>query len=207
MLLKIGLLAIAYLVGAIPFSVIFGMKLKGIDVRKHGSGNPGGTNSLRFLGKKVGILVILADISKGALFVALVKYGFLGDTDLYFHPLMYGTAATLGHAFSIYINFRGGKAVGTSAGMIIAYNPLLALFAAVFFFAGLKISKFVSIGSTCGAIGVVFAAIVFKDYDLLFYGLVITALIIFRHQTNYKNIMKKVEPRIYWIDGKKNPNT
>ena len=67
MLLKVGLLVLAYLIGAIPFSVIFGMKLKGIDVRRHGSGNPGGTNSLRFLGKKVGILVIVFDISKGVI--------------------------------------------------------------------------------------------------------------------------------------------
>ena len=97
--LKYGLLALSYLLGSIPFSVILGTKLKGIDVRNHGSGNPGGTNSFRFLGKKIGFYVVLLDGLKSGLLVLLLTHtSFLSDYSL-FHPLAYGLAATIGHVF------------------------------------------------------------------------------------------------------------
>ncbi|MFK5883005.1 MAG: glycerol-3-phosphate 1-O-acyltransferase PlsY [Candidatus Izemoplasma sp.] len=206
MFFKYGLLVVAYLIGSIPFSVIFGLKFKGIDVRRHGSGNPGGTNSLRFLGKKVGLLVILSDVSKGALFVILIKYNILGDSEDFLNPLVYGMAATFGHAFSIYIKFRGGKAVGTGGGMIIAYDPVLAVIGALFFFGTLKLTKFVSMASTVAALSIVLLAVIFKDYDLLPVSIVLASLVLFRHQTNYKKIYKGIESKTYWLDIKK-PDT
>ena len=82
MIFQYILLVIAYLIGSIPFSIIFGKLIKGIDVRKHGSGNPGGTNSLRFLGKKVGALIIFFDVLKGAIIVLLVRFEVFGDIPL-----------------------------------------------------------------------------------------------------------------------------
>ena len=199
MILKYGLLLVAYLIGAIPFSIILGKWIKGIDVRRHGSGNPGGTNSLRFLGGKVGALVIAGDISKGAIIVILIRLGIFGDSDMLFHPLAYGFASAFGHAFSVFIKFRGGKAVGTTVGAMSAFNPLLSLISSIFFFGGLKITKFVSIGSTSYAFGLIIIALVVQDYEMLLYVSLSALLIIYRHRSNYANIKNKVEPKITWM--------
>ncbi len=198
MIMKYGLLLLAYLIGAIPFSIIFGKFFKGIDVRRHGSGNPGGTNSLRFLGHKVGILVIIGDVTKGAIIILLIRFGLFDNYDL-FHPLAYGFASAFGHAFSIYIKFKGGKAVGTTVGAISAFNPLISIIALVIFFAGIKLTKYVSIGSTCYAFGLVVIALVIQDYEMLLYVGLSSLLILYRHKSNYKNIINKVEPKITWM--------
>ena len=203
MLLSYGLLLVAYLIGAIPFSVIIGKSLKGIDVREHGSGNPGGTNSLRWLGGKVGTLVIIGDVTKGAIIILLMKLGVFGNIDSLLHPLAYGFAAAFGHSFSIYIKFNGGKAVGTSVGAYIAFSPLIAAVAGMFFLTGLKITKYVSLGSTVFGLGLVIIALVIKDYNMLLYASLTALLIIYRHKSNYKNIHNKVEPQISWLSKKK----
>ena len=199
MVIKYGLLLLAYLLGAIPFSIIFGKIFKGIDVRDFGSGNPGGTNSLRFLGKKVGVLVIIGDVTKGAIIIILMKMGVFGDVDNLFHPLAYGFVSALGHAFSIFIKFRGGKAVGTTVGAMSAFNPLLSLLSAPFFFFALKATKYVSIGSTFYAIGIIIIALVVQDYQMLLYVSLSAALIFYRHRTNYENIKNGTETKITWM--------
>ncbi|MBN2605072.1 MAG: glycerol-3-phosphate 1-O-acyltransferase PlsY [Bacilli bacterium] len=198
MLFQYILLVIAYLLGAIPFAVILGKKFKGIDVRKHGSGNPGGTNSLRFLGKKLGMTIIVLDVIKGGLIVLLVHYNVFGDVTL-LHPVAYGLAASLGHVFSVFIHFRGGKAVATTVGTIMAYNMLYAIILCVIFFIFLKLTKYVSVGSTAVAVGLIIIALIFQDYNLLLYGGAISLLIIYRHQSNYKNIIAKKESKVTWI--------
>ncbi len=198
MIIKYGLLLLAYLIGAIPFSVIFGRLFKGIDVRNHGSGNPGGTNSLRYLGYKVGALIIFFDMSKGALIIILIRLGLFDNYEI-LHPLAYGFASAFGHSYSVFIKFKGGKAVGTTAGAMSAFNPLLSLASSAFFFLGLKITKYVSLGSTAYGIGLVIIALVIQDYNMLFYVILSCMLIIFRHQSNYRNIKNKVEPKISWI--------
>ena len=203
MVLSYGLLLIAYLIGAIPFSIIIGKKMKGIDVREHGSGNPGGTNSLRFLGLKVGAFVIIGDVSKGAIIILLMKFGILGNVENLLHPLAYGFASAFGHSYSVFIKFKGGKAVGTSAGAYAAFNPLVTLGAGVFFFAGLKFTKYVSLASTFFGLGLVIISLIIKDYDMLIYTSLTAILIIFRHRSNYKNIINKVEPQISWLNKKK----
>jgi glycerol-3-phosphate acyltransferase PlsY len=192
------LLLLSYLIGAIPFSVIFGKIFKGIDVRKHGSGNPGGTNSLRFLGKKVGALVIFFDILKGAIVIILIRLNVFGDVEL-LHPLAYGFIASFGHAFSPFIKFRGGKAVGTTAGTYAAYSLWNILFGAVVFLLILKTTKFVSIASSGVAILVVIISLFSLDIEVISYGLLTMTLIIYRHKQNYKNILNKVEPKVTWI--------
>lgn len=198
MIFQYILILIAYLIGSIPFSVIFGKLFKGIDVRRHGSGNPGGTNSLRFLGYKVGALIIFFDVLKGALIVALVRLEIFGDIDL-LHPLIYGIAASFGHAFSPFIKFKGGKAVGTTFGAVLAYNFIYAIIAVVIFIVILKLSKYVSLGSTGVATFMVFVVLIFQDYDSLLYFIIFAALILYRHKTNFKNILNKVEPKVKWI--------
>jgi glycerol-3-phosphate acyltransferase PlsY len=202
MILSYGLLVAAYIIGAIPFSVIFGKAIKGIDVRNHGSGNPGGTNSLRFLGIKVGTLVIIGDVSKGAIIIVLMKLGVFGNIDDLLHPLAYGFASAFGHSYSIFIHFKGGKAVGTSGGAILAFNPLIALISLLIFLLALKLTRYVSLGSTSYGIGLIVIALVIQDYQMLLYASLIALLIFYRHITNYKNIKNKVEPKINWMSKK-----
>ncbi len=199
MLLSYGLLLVAYLIGAIPFSVILGKGIKGIDVREHGSGNPGGTNSLRFLGIKVGTLVIIGDVSKGAIIIVLMKLGVFGDVGELLHPLAYGFAAAFGHSYSVFIKFKGGKAVGTSGGAILAFNPWIALVSLTIFLLGLKITKYVSLASTSYAFGLIIISLILWDFEMLFFAALIALLILYRHRGNYRNIRNKVEPKIKWF--------
>ncbi len=192
------LLLVSYLIGAIPFSIIFGKSIKGIDVRKHGSGNPGGTNSLRFLGKKVGALIIFFDVLKGAIIIILIRLEVFGDIQL-LHPLAYGFAASFGHAFSPFIKFKGGKAVGTTGGAYAAYNVFNAFLGLILFLVVLKITKFVSVGSTAIALLIFIVALISQDPDVILYGTLTMILIIYRHKSNYKNISNKIEPKVTWI--------
>ncbi|MEC9484364.1 MAG: glycerol-3-phosphate 1-O-acyltransferase PlsY [Candidatus Izemoplasma sp.] len=197
--LKYGLLFIAYLIGAIPFSVILGTKIKGIDIRQHGSGNPGGTNALRFLGKHVGILIILLDGLKGGLLVLLLMHtNFLGGYDL-LHPLAYGVAAAIGHAFPVYLKFKGGKAVACTVGIAIGYNVLFAFIMFLGFMLVLKLWKYVSLASTAAAVTAVLIALVVQDYQMLLYFGLLMLLIMFRHKKNYHNISQGIEPKVSWI--------
>lgn len=198
MIFKYVLLLVAYIIGAIPFSVILGKKYKGIDIRQHGSGNPGGTNSLRFLGKKLGMIIIVLDVIKGGIIVLLVQYNVFGDITM-FHPVAYGLAASLGHVFSVFIHFRGGKAVATTVGTIMAYNLIYALIIAIVFFSVLKLTKYVSAASTSSAATIIVIALVFQDYNLLLYGGLISLLVIFRHKSNFKNIIAHKESKVTWI--------
>ena len=112
---NILLLFLAYLIGALPFSIIAGKILKGIDIREYGSGNAGATNTFRILGKKAGIPVLCLDILKGFISVSLAHYSEFGsNTEMFINiSLAFGVAAVLGHVFPVYVGFRGGKGVAT----------------------------------------------------------------------------------------------
>ena len=123
---NISLLILAYLLGALPFSIIAGKVLKGIDIREYGSGNAGATNTFRVLGKKAGIPVLLLDVLKGYAAVSLACYSaYNPETEMYINlSLAFGVAAVLGHVFPVYVGFRGGKGVATLLGMMIGVFPV-----------------------------------------------------------------------------------
>ncbi|QMS85899.1 glycerol-3-phosphate 1-O-acyltransferase PlsY [Candidatus Xianfuyuplasma coldseepsis] len=198
MLFKVGLLIISYLLGSIPFSIILGTKFKGIDVRQHGSGNPGGTNSLRFLGKKIGMFVLILDGLKAGLIVLLIQFDVI-DSATVFHPLAYGVAAAFGHVFSIYIKFKGGKAVAATVGMMIAYNPLMALIMFFIFMGILKAFKYVSVSSTVTVFSAILIGAIFQDWSMIPYMAILFVLVVFRHRQNFKNIKQGIEPKVTWI--------
>lgn len=219
MLFKYGLLVLAYLLGSIPFSVILGKKFKGIDVREHGSGNPGGTNSLRFLGKSIGYSVLFLDGLKAGLIIFLIQINVL-DGALLLHPLAYGVAAAVGHVYSVYIKFKGGKAVAATVGMSLAFNPFFAIIMMICFFIALRIWKYVSVSSTVAvATGVLLGIISgFTGSMMTFGGLVdlgggnwsialfyslLLCLVAFRHKKNFNNIKNGVEPKVKLFDKKK----
>ena len=146
LLITISLL-LAYLLGSIPSGLIIGKTFYKIDIREHGSKNLGATNSFRTLGFKPGITVTLMDILKGTL--ATLLPGILG-ADI--HPLIVGVVAVIGHMFPLFANFKGGKAVATSAGVVLAYDPFLFVLAILIFFISLYISKYVSLSSMIAAL-------------------------------------------------------
>ncbi len=197
MILEVSLLVLAYIVGSIPFSIVVGRLFTGVDVRKHGSGNPGGTNALRYLGKKYGLLVVFLDVLKGGWLILIIKLGWI-TVDPSIPIILYGVAAVLGHVFSVFLRFGGGKAVATSGGLVIVLNPLMALILAIVFFVVLKLTKYVSVASTATALGLVVLSAI-MDLPILPYSAFLCLLVLIRHQSNYRKLLRKEESKITWL--------
>lgn len=156
-MISIFLIILAYLYGSIPFALVIGRLFYKTDVRNYGSGNLGGTNTGRVLGKKAGVLVIILDASKALLVMFLTRYfcsllSLNEDT-----PYICALFCVIGHCYPIFANFKGGKAVSTAIGYFIAVNPLGAILALVVFFIVLKISKYVSLSSVLASLSVLVA--------------------------------------------------
>ncbi len=204
-------LLVAYIIGSIPFSYIFGMKFKKKDLRDHGSGNLGTTNAFRVLGKTIGIIVMILDISKAGLLVLLVKQNpeLLGVDML--HPMFYGFASVIGHIFPVWMKFKGGKGVASSFGIIIAYAPWIGLSLIPFFLFIIYISKYISLASTSTALAtsITVFIMVFNGnnplYDIEFFIVVIvsSALIFYRHKQNFIKILEGNENKSYLFKYKK----
>lgn len=185
------MIIIAYLIGSIPTGLIIGKLFYNIDIRQHGSGNLGATNTFRILGKNAGIFVTIFDVLKGTL-PALFPMMFHQDI----HPIIIGVAAVIGHVYPVYLKFKGGKAVATSAGVILGTNPLLFLIIAVIFFTLLFTTKMVSLTSILTSIANFIGTLFFDDKILMFVSLLIMIVIIVRHQTNIKRIINGTESKI-----------
>ncbi|MBT6738531.1 MAG: glycerol-3-phosphate 1-O-acyltransferase PlsY [Nitrospina sp.] len=187
MLTEISVLClISYLVGSIPFGVILA-KVQHVDIRKQGSGNIGATNVARVLGKKSGLLTLLGDVVKGLLVV-------LGASQFYDKPLLIALAGLmvfLGHLFSIFLKFQGGKGVATSLGLFSYIMPWATLCAVGVFASCLWISGYVSIGSIMAAISLPLFAIYFKLPLPYIYLAVIVGL--FTLQRPHGNILRLIE--------------
>jgi acyl phosphate:glycerol-3-phosphate acyltransferase len=192
-------LVLAYLLGSIPSGLIIGKVFYKTDIRQHGSGNLGGTNTFRTLGVKAGMAVTLADILKGTL-AASLPYLFHVDVN----PLLAGVLAVIGHTYPIFAGFRGGKAVATSGGVVLFYAPYMFITVLVIFFISLYISKYVSLSSMIAGITAVLFAIVtgiIHDWDipLLIVVFLLASFVIYRHRANIKRIINKTEPKIKWL--------
>lgn len=206
----IGLL-LAYLLGAIPSSVWYGRTVDGIDVREHGSGNAGATNTFRVLGTKAGSIVMAADVLKGFLATSIPK--FIATTqdwsngDVVLWQIVFGVVAVVGHIFPVYINFKGGKGVASLLGMVLAINlpgfgACLVVFLALFLSTGI-----VSIGSMLA--GITYATCMFFPFfnpddlmSLKIFGVCGAALLIYTHRKNIERLAKGQENRAN-IWGKK----
>jgi acyl phosphate:glycerol-3-phosphate acyltransferase len=192
-------LILAYLLGSIPSGLIVGKTFYKVDIREHGSGNLGGTNTFRTLGVKAGLAVTLADILKGTLAAALPVIFHLD-----INPLLAGIFAVVGHTYPIFAGFRGGKAVATSGGIVLFAAPYMFLTVIVVFFISLYISKYVSLSSMIAGITAVLFAIISGlvhnwDIPLLIVVLFLATFVIFRHRANIKRIINKTEPKIKWL--------
>ncbi|WP_420125392.1 glycerol-3-phosphate 1-O-acyltransferase PlsY [Longimicrobium sp.] len=195
------LVVASYLLGAIPASYIAGRLARGIDLREHGSGNLGATNTFRVLGAKVAAPVMLFDILKGTFPVA--AFSQWDNTGDWRWELAYGAAAIIGHVFSVYMRFKGGKGVATSAGVFAALAPVPLLVGVGVWLAVLKGMRMVSAGSILAALAVgIMVWVVPTRMEVRVLGMAVVAFVIFAHRSNVGRILKGTEPR---FGAKKEP--
>ena len=186
------ILLFAYLLGSIPTGKILVWKIKGIDIRKHGSGNIGTTNVSRILGKNWGIAVFFIDALKGFIPTMLAYYLF---QDLSF-SLLAGFLATIGHIFSVFLKFKGGNGMATSVGVFFAIVPFLVFATAVFQLVILKIYRIMSVATFSGIAMMSALALIFAPLEVFYFLLVFDLLIIFAHRENIKRLIKSKEVKI-----------
>ena len=193
---------IAYLIGSVNFSVLISRKMAGFDVREKGSGNGGTTNMLRSVGKKAAALTLLADILKGVIAI-LIAYGY-GRITKNQHALCIQVAAigvVIGHTFPIFFEFRGGKGIATSLGILLLLNWEIGLICLLFAIALMAVTKMVSLGSIAAAVLFPILTIFIQEHYLvegnyLIFGVMMAAFILFNHRTNIKRILNGTENKL-----------
>ena len=199
----IFLLCLAYLIGSIPTSIITGKLLRGIDIREHGSGNPGATNTFRVLGKKIGVTVGLVDIFKGFFCVVFLTALVPGDGILSsdVRRIAAGLAAVAGHMWTVFAGFRGGKGVGTSFGVFLGLSPIPSLIALVVWIALTFGTGYVSVGSIAAAV-ILPVSVIVEGYvrggvsvPVAMIAAILGALVVYRHRANIGRLMRGEENR------------
>jgi glycerol-3-phosphate acyltransferase PlsY len=185
------LLIVSFIIGSVPFGIIIA-KSKGINLKKVGSGNIGATNVLRSLGKWPAVLTLLGDILKGTAAVAIGRYFGAGPV----YEGLVGFSAILGHNFSIFLGFRGGKGVATSLGVLSFYSPQTALFTLIIWLVTVMITKYSSMGALVSFGFLPINILLFDDKRKLFVAILITILIFIRHTDNIQRLIKGTERRI-----------
>ena len=207
---RIICLVIGYVFGLFQTAYIYG-KMHGIDIRKHGSGNAGTTNTLRVLGTKAGLIVFAGDVLKCILAVVLVRLLFAkSHPDMIYLLMLYaGTGAVLGHNFPFYLNFKGGKGIAATAGLILAFHPSFIPTGVVLFFGAFLLTHYVSLGSLLVYAGFLIQMIVSGQLGLFpgmtqahlweMYGvtLFLTVMAYWKHRENIVRLCKGTERKTY----------
>lgn len=201
------LILIAYFLGSIPTAVWIGKYFYQIDVREFGSGNAGATNTFRVLGKKAGIPVLLIDIIKGTLAVALVYLTSFerGSNDFISLQLGLGVAALLGHIFPVFAGFRGGKGVATILGIVICVLPLASGLGLLVFLCVLLSTRIVSLSSMLAGVSFpLFLIFILKEQNpiLISFSIAVGVLLIITHRKNIKRLLNKQENKINLFKSK-----
>ena len=193
-MILVGWLLLVYLIGAIPTSYLAAKYGAGIDLRQHGSKNLGATNVYRVLGWKFALPVAAFDVLKGA-FPVIVLSPRAGPHE--WIPLVIGSAAVLGHAFSIFVRFKGGKGVATAAGVVLALAPMPLGVAAAVWAILVWVTGYVSLGSMIGALVFPVAVLLTDPNDRLTFvvGVAMAAFIIFTHRGNISRLLAGTESR------------
>lgn len=193
------LLVLSYLIGAIPFAFIFTKLVAGTDVRKVGSGNVGATNTSRILGLKYGVLVGILDVLKGFLAVFVLQL-LLPENASEYWILVGAIFSIIGHNWSIFLRFTGGKGVATTFGVVLRTLPLVFIICTVLVWLIVVVAtKYVSLASMLGAISLPIQIIILRRNPYFFIFAVILALfIVFRHHSNIKRLLQGCERRLSW---------
>lgn len=205
---------LCYLVGAIPSSLWMGKIFYKTDIRKHGSGNAGATNTFRTLGWKAGSIVLLFDFGKGLLCTAVISqlaYS-IGEGPISFHPawdvdpmllILSGMAAVIGHMFPVYANFNGGKGAATACGMLYGIEPISISITLAIFLIVMLSTRYVSLGSISGALAYPLSQLILRywigwdiDGSIIIFSSAIALGIIIKHKGNIKRLMEGTENRV-----------
>jgi len=194
---------VAYLLGSIPTAVWVGKYFHGVDVREHGSGNAGATNTIRVLGWKTGIPVLIVDLAKGSIAALLPHFLKLAPPDsalLTNLQILTGLTAIVGHIFPIYAGFRGGKGVATVFGVLLAIHPGVTLVCFGVFLIVLALTGIVSVSSMSAGIAFpIFLLTVFDTPSLIFkiFSVVIAIALLITHRNNIKRLLKGEEKKLF----------
>ncbi len=221
MLLLAIIVILSYLIGSIPNSILISRAVSGIDIRKHGSGNAGGTNVMRVLGWKYGLLVIFLDALKGAIAVVIISRLFYGPLpfenvspfdDFTLVQIIAGMSAVIGHIWTVFADFKGGKGIATALGMLLTLITIDMLIAVGIFTLVVLVSRYVSLGSIIAAISVPSTLFIRENlfhvdipgYSTLFPFIIgVTVLVIFTHRKNLVRIFNGDENKISFRKKKK----
>lgn len=199
-------IAISYIIGSVPTAYIFVRIIKGVDIRKFGSGNVGATNALRLLGRGWGVTILFLDIIKGFLPVVVLgsilaaKINFTQEQNLF---IIIGLSAICGHNWTIFLNFKGGKGVATTLGVLLGLalkipglNFVLGL-TILIWFVTFFIARIISFSSVLAAVSFPILAVIFRQSSLIILlGILLSVFIILRHKPNIKRLLKGEEPRL-----------
>ncbi len=193
-----GAVLLSYLLGSVPIGYIYVKAMRGMDIREYGSHNPGATNVMRVMGKKHGIVVLALDMLKGLLAVVLLspmgEAGLISSSGEVWSPVLVGMAAICGHNWPVWLRFRGGRGVATSAGVFLVLQWQSVIIALVVFGIVVMVTRAVSLGSLAGAVAIPIAILCFKAGAVLTgFATVAALLVILRHIPNIKRLMRREE--------------
>lgn len=204
LLLALVVILVAYLFGSVPCGYIAG-RIKGVDVREHGSGNIGATNVLRVLGKPWGFAVFFADALKGFLAVrtALLLVAKTAGAAEYaeFYAILAAAACVAGHSFPMWLRFKGGKGVATSAGALFGVVPIASITIFLVWLVVFLTTRYVSLASIVAAltlpivVGVLVHLKFTQGIVLLYFSMAMTALVVWRHRSNISRLLNGTEQR------------
>lgn len=188
---------LGYLLGSVSFSYLLGRLLKKVDIRQHGSGNAGATNTLRVLGKGPAIVVLILDTLKGIIAI-IIAYWLVGAG---WGTALAGLAAIIGHNWPVFFGFRGGKGVATTIGVVATLVFYPALFAGILGIISIFITRFVSLGSLLFITVTTIIAFIFNEYynypvSYLYLLVIVTILSFWRHRSNISRLAKGTESKI-----------
>jgi acyl phosphate:glycerol-3-phosphate acyltransferase len=194
------IILVGYLIGSIPFALIVGRLFYETDVRGYGSGNLGGTNVGRILGRRAGLIVIFLDVLKAFIAIKLAVL-IIGLLHLDIDPKIAGLACVFGHCYPIFAGFRGGKGVAAAAGFILAIDPFLFVLALLCFMICICITKIMSLSVLITLALITIMTIILPNFCYMTPVMVILTLFIaYQHRTNIKRIRNNTEPRLMWLD-------
>lgn len=196
------LILLAYFIGSIPTAVIVSKAFFNIDIREYGSGNMGATNTFRILGAKFGTIVMVGDMLKGILAVALfnlLPYYLTNELDRTNLMLGLGLAAVIGHIYPVWADFRGGKGVATLFGMVLAIQPIVAINCVGVFLLVLYLTRYVSLSSILAGVALPICVLWIYNEQEVFYrvfAVAVACLILLTHQKNISRLLKGNEGRV-----------
>lgn len=209
MIIYIIMAIIAYCIGSVNFSVIISKKVAGFDVREKGSGNAGSTNMLRSIGKGAALITLLCDVLKGiiAIVISIVIGNIVKDANKELLLQIAGVAVVLGHTFPVFFQFKGGKGVATSLGILLMSNWQIGLICLVFALVLMALTRIVSLGSCAAAVLFpVLTLFINEHYTVLtegkngnvyfVYSLILTMIVLYNHRSNIKRLLNGTENKL-----------